>query len=161
MGKNRNFGKIKFLPYHERIGDIAVSNFWMDGDTPKSLQYHTDIPPFSYYAIFKYQPNEYYGKLKEYLDDGWNIEGGGTTVRRDNISIALSFFIGSPENRYTLASWVNMNHDELIPELEFVGSRPFELVEDEVNTFWTLAKMGQEHIEKILRDYEEECNNIL
>jgi hypothetical protein len=73
---------------------------------------------------------------------------------RNNAS--LSAFTNLPETCYMLACWRNMDHDEKSPDLEFVGSRPFDLTEEEQSIFMKLAKQGQEHIEEILRNFNEE-----
>jgi hypothetical protein len=154
MGKNRHFSKIQFLPYKERIGNISVSNFWMDENgVPKPYQSHSDKTPFSYFSIDKQYPNSYYGTESEYEWDEvkqmYKVKGGYSAW------ISPSCFV-NPESRFTLAAWMNVDHDELTPDLKFVGNRPFELDEEETKAFMELAKRGQAHIQKVL---EESYNN--
>lgn len=152
MGKIHNFNQIRFLPFKKRIGDVAVTNFYMDGDTPKPHQPHLDIPPFSFFEIVKYEPNPYYGKEEEYDFDGEYYRPKGY----DNLySIHKSCFT-NPESSFMLGCWKNIDNDELIPNLELVNSRPFDLDEEEQPVFWELAKVGQEHITTELKRFVEE-----
>lgn len=149
MGKNRHFSKIHFLPYKERIGNISVSNFWMDENVvPRSYQTHSDKEPFSYFSIDKHYPNSYYGKESEYQ---WDEVKQTYKSKEYNGWISPSCFV-SPESRFTLAAWTNMDHDELTPDLKYIGNRPFELNEEELKAFMELARRGQEHIQKILEE---------
>lgn len=150
MGKNRLFDSITWLPFIDRRGNIAITNFYLDGITPKPIQSHLKHPPFSFFEIVKYQQNDYYGKLDDYLNDGYEYSFGGDFLKKDNRSIDISFF-DKKESNHMIAYWVNIDHDELIPDLKFVGSRPFELEESEKQVFWELANVGQQHIEKTLR----------
>jgi hypothetical protein len=159
MGKLRNFKKIKWKPFQVREGSISVTNCWVDKDGKKKpVQSHLDIPRFSFFEIMKWQENKYYGKLQEYLDNGWEISFGGEFLQKigGGHSISLSAFTHSPETCYMLACWRDMDHDEKSPDLEFVGSRPFDLTEEEQVIFMRLAKQGQEHIQKVLEEFNEE-----
>ena len=157
MGRLRNFNKLKWKPFQLREGSISVTNYFIDKDGKKCpMQSHLDIPKYSFFEIVKWEPNQYYGKLQEYLDNGWTISFGGDFLQRNNTSISLSFFTGSPESCFMLASWENMDHDEKSPDLKFVGSRPMDLNEEEQSIFMKLAKSGQEHIEKCLNEFNEE-----
>lgn len=152
MGKIDNFDKIRFLPFKKRIGDIAVTNFYMEDDTPKPLQSHLDIPPFSFFEMVKYEPNPYYGKEEEY-----DVEGEYYIPKNSDglYKIHKSCF-KNPENSYLLASWKNIDDDELSPDLQFVNSRPFELDKEGQKVFWELAKLGQEHINTELKKFVED-----
>jgi hypothetical protein len=157
MGKLRNYEKIKWKPFQMREGSISVTNYWTDKDGKKKpVQSHLDIPRYSFFEILKWEPNQYYGKLQEYLNDGWEISFSGEFLQKNHTSISLSFFTGNPESCYMLASWTNMDHDEKSPDLKFVGSRPMDLNEEEQSIFMKLAKSGQEHIEKCLNEFNEE-----
>jgi|688.fasta_scaffold78496_8 hypothetical protein len=157
MGKLRNYEKIKWKPFQIREGNISVTNYWTDKDGKKyPVQSHLDIPRYSFFEILKWEPNGYYGKLQDYLNDGWVISFGGDFLQKDRTSISLSFFTESPESCFMLASWENMDHDEKSPDLKFVGCRPMNLTEDEQMIFMKLAKAGQEHIEEILNTFNEE-----
>lgn len=150
MGRLQNFDKIKWMPYAERKGDISVTNFYMDNGIPKPVQSHLNISPFSYFEILKWQPNHYYGKLDEYLANGYTNEGRFISNGGSNIDIK---FFDKPESCYMLASWNNIDHDEMSPDLEFVGNRVFELSAEEKLIFMELAEKGQNYIQKTLKDF--------
>ena len=157
MGRLRNFDKLKWKPFQLREGSISVTNYWTDENGKKNpVQSHLDIPRYSFFEILKWEPNQYYGKLQEYLNNGWTVSFGGEFLQKDHTSISLSFFTQSPEHCFMLASWTNMEHDEKSPDLKFVGRRPMDLNEEEHLIFMRLAKSGQEHIEKCLNKFNEE-----
>jgi len=157
MGKLRNFDKIKWKPFQVREGNISVTNYWTNKEGKKCpVQSHLDIPRYSFFEILKWEPNHYYGKLQEYINDGWEIGFSGDFLQKNHTSIQLSFFTHSPESCYMLAMWKNMDHDEKSPDLEFVGSRPFDLTPEEQLVFMKLAKEGQAHIEKVLHKFNED-----
>ena len=156
MGTLRNFKKIKFLPFKNRIGDISITNFYVnDKGIPKSLQDHLKYNPFSFFEILKHEKNFYYNKEQEYRDKGYVDSYGGDYLEKENTAIQRSFF-DKPESVYMLAHWVKLDHDEKTPDLVFCGSRPFELTTEEQIVFMQLAKEGQEYIENILNEFEEE-----
>jgi hypothetical protein len=157
MGRIRNFEKIKWKPFQIREGNISVTNYWTNKEGKKRpVQSHLDIPKYSFFEILKWEPNVYYGKLQEYLDNGWQISFGGEFLQRGHTSISLSFFTHSPESCYMLASWTNMDHDEKSPDLKFVGSRPMDLSTEEHSIFMKLAKEGQTHIQNVLNKFNED-----
>jgi hypothetical protein len=149
MGKHRNFHDIHWLAYRERIGNIAATNFWMDGEVPKPLQSHQNIPPFSWFGIEKFTPNSYYGKESEYKWEEDKLMYKSNEFYNNWISPSC---FKNKETAYVLASWNNMDHDECTPDLEFVGSRPFELDDEELKAFWIVAKNCQRHIQKVLEE---------
>ena len=151
MGTIYKFDKLKFNPFQSRIGDIQVRNFWMDGGTPKSLQSHLNLPKFSFFEIVKFEKNPYFGKYQEYIDNGYEESFGGDFIQKPGHSIQKTFF-DREESCYTLASWDNINHDELTPDLRFCGSRPFDLNTTDLDIFMQLASIGQREIEKQLRE---------
>jgi len=151
MGKIHNFNQIRFLPFKKRIGDIAVTNFYMDEDTPKPLSSHLNGPPFAFFEIVKYEPNPYYGKEEEY-----DFNGEYYRPKNNNYFEIHKSCFKNPENSYLLASWKDIDDDELSPDLQFVNSRPFNLDEEEQTSFWELAKLGQEYITTELKKFVEE-----
>ena len=156
MGRLRNFDKIKFLPYKVRVGDIAVTNFYINGKgVPKPLQDHLKYNPFSFFEILKYEKNTYYGREQEYLDNGYEESFGGDFLQKDHHSIQRTFF-KKEESAYMLAHWDRMDHDEKIPDLSFCGNRPFDLSPEDQVIFMQLAKECQEYIQSILNEFNEE-----
>lgn len=156
MGTLRNFNKIKFLPFKERVGNIAVTNFYIDDKgVPKPLQGHIKHNPFSFFEILKYEKNTYYGREQEYLDNGYEESFGGEFLQKNGHSIDKAFF-KKEETAYMLAHWDKMDHDEKTPNLVFCGSRPLELDRGEDEIFMNLAYTGQKHIEAILNHFNED-----
>jgi hypothetical protein len=149
MGRIYNFENIRFLPFKKRIGNIAVTNFYMDSDgVPKPFQSLTGTVPFSFFEIVKYEPNPYYGRESEFQ----YIPEKESYMKNEYVYIHASCFV-NPESSYMLAHWENIDHDELTPDLKFVGGRPFHLDKEERKVFFELAQIGQEHLEKILHDF--------
>jgi hypothetical protein len=149
MGRIRNFENMRFMPFKKRIGNLAVVNFYMgENDIPKPLQSYTDRVPFSFFEIVQYEPNPYFGKESEYVYD----EKNNRYKRGENFLIHPSCF-KLKESSFMLAMWENIDHDELTPDLKFVGGRPFHLNKEERKIFFELAQIGQEHLEKILHDF--------
>jgi hypothetical protein len=160
MGRLKNFEKIEWKPFSNRIGNISVRNYWTDENAKKkTLNSHLDHPRYSFFEIVKWSSNGYYGKLEEYLENGWEISHGGEKLEKDRIGIDLSLFTRNPETCYTLASWTNMDHDECSPDLRFVGSRPMDLFEEEQATFMELTGESQIYIEAILRNHDSSETN--
>ena len=156
MGKLRNFKKIKWKPFQSRIDDICVTNYYINDKGRKcSLQSHLDYPKFSFFEIVKYEANPRFGKEDEYREAGYKDSFGGYYLTKENASIQKSMFLNA-ESRYMLANWENMDRDEKTPDLQFCGSRPLDLDAHEQFLFMQLAKEGQEHIQKVLNNFNEE-----
>jgi hypothetical protein len=154
MGKIYNFKKFQFQPFQSRMDNIQVRNFWMDKGTPKPFTSY-EGPKFSHFEIVKWEPNPYYGKYDDYIKDGYEESFGGDFLQKPGHSIQKTFF-DKPESCYVIAYWVDMDHDEMSPDLKFVGSRPFELDPQEKVYFMQLAEITQKEIENQLRQNEED-----
>jgi hypothetical protein len=155
MGKIYNFEKLTFSPFQSRIGNIQVRNFWMKDGTPKTLQSHLKLAKFSFFEIVKFEKNPHFGKYQEYLENGYEESFGGEFLQKDHMAIDKNSF-DREESCFTLASWDNINHDELTPDLKFCGSRPFDLSKTELDTFMQLSLMGQKEIERQLNELTNE-----
>jgi hypothetical protein len=150
MGTIRNFNKINFRLFSLRVGNLEIRNFYNDNGKIKSLS-GKKTSNFSHYEIIKLEPNSYFGKESEYeLNGEFYYDPNNTSVK-----IHKSCF-NSLERCYVLAYWIDINHDEKIPDLKFVGGRPFDLTKEELVDFMSLAKCGQQEIEKILKDFNDE-----
>jgi hypothetical protein len=151
MGSIRNFDKIKFRPFSLRIGNLKVTNFYTEDGMIKPFSNSDNDNEFSHYSISKIELNPYFGKESEYILNGEFYKKDNDSI----IRIHKSCFKNS-ESSYVLAYWIDINHDERRPDLKFVGSRPFELTKEEMVDFMDLAKCGQQEIENILRDFDED-----
>ena len=158
MGTIYKFEKLIFNPFHCRLGNMQVRNFWMDKGTPKTLQSHLKLPKFSFFEIVKFEKNPLSGKYQEYLENGYEESFGGDFLQKDHMSISKSSF-DKEESCYTLASWNNINHDELTPDLQFCGGRPFDLNKIELEIFMQLSLIGQKEIERQLRELTNEAED--
>lgn len=154
MGTIYNFKKFQFQPFQSRMDNIQVRNFWMDKGTPKPFTSY-EGPNFSHFEIVKWEPNPYFAKYDDYIKDGYEESFGGDFLQKDGHSIQKTFF-DKPESCYVIAYWVDINHDEMTPDLKFVGSRPFDLEPQEKIYFMQLAEITQKEIEKQLRQNEED-----
>jgi hypothetical protein len=153
MGSIYRYEKIRFSPYEISEGNIEVRNFYVDDKgKKKSVQSHLKLPSFSFFEILYREHNHYYGKMEEYMAEGYEISFGGGFLQRGGHSIDIGFF-HKPYSYYMLAHWEKLNHDECIPDLVFTGSRPFNLTIEEQATFMKLASVTQLHIEKKLREF--------
>lgn len=105
---------------------------------------------FERYEIVKWYANSYFNKLNEYLDDGHIIDGG--FVRKNNVSISLSFF-NSEENCYTIAI-LEYNHKEPDIDLRSIGSRILDLTNEERDDFFEVYRIANEKILKLCQESE-------
>jgi hypothetical protein len=151
MGKIHNFDKIPWKPFKKRLGNMEVRNFYInDEGIPVPAQSHlTDN--FNFFEVIKFQKNPYYGKESEYEWKDENLAYG----KYPNTFINKSCF-KNPETNFMIAKWTNLNNDECVPDLQFVGNRPFELYDSEFDEFWNCVKIGQEHIQEVLHSFENE-----
>lgn len=150
MGRLRNFDRIKWMPFKKRIGNIEISNFYIDENgIPKPNQSHI-TKSFNYFSIDKVYSNEYYGKESEYIFNGDSYRSSDHSCRIDPSCFK------HPETKFMLARWEDMDNDEKSPDLRFIGKRPIELTEEELKDFWSCVKIGQEHIESVLNDFDED-----
>lgn len=97
-------------------------------------------------SIVKYGLNHYYGKLQDYLDDGW--EDLETKISKGNSSIDKNCF-KREETSYVVASLVYCV-DEECTELKTVGERLLDLSEDDRKDFFTVYDIAA----KMLRERE-------
>lgn len=154
MGQLHNFKEYKFTPFKLRIGDLEVTNYFLDEkNRKKSAQSHLDIPKYSYFEVVKWQSNSYFERESEY-----ELGAEGEFYSSPNSfghKIHKSCFLG-PETNFMIARWNNINHDELVPDLEFIGRRVFELSGEELTIFMNITRLGQIEIERqLLKNYEE------
>ena len=106
------------------------------------------------YEIVKWQPNCYYNKQQEYIDNGWELSGG--FYRLNNTSIDANCFV-NPDTCYTIAT---SHHDkgEGCCDLKTVGSRLLELSRPERVDFFAVYEYAEDRIqeEELAREEEVE-----
>ena len=106
------------------------------------------------YEIVKWQPNGYYGKEQEYIDNGWELTGG--FYRLNNTSISAGCF-KNPETCYTIAT-LTYDADEYCCDLKTVGPRLLELDKKEREDFFAVYEYADDRIqeEELAREEEVE-----
>lgn len=151
MGRIPEFNKIVFKPFSMRIGNIEAKNYANVNGVIKPMQYHLN-KNFSFFEIVKWEPNPYFGKQDEYELDA----SGETWKRKDGTSyvglVGDSFFT-MQESCYMLASFKDLDHDEISPELQFCGGRPFNLSEEEMKHFMQVSKACYENIQDQIQEF--------
>ena len=106
------------------------------------------------YEIIKWQPNCYFEKEQEYLDNGYVLEGG--FYRNGNLSIQATFF-SLPETCYTVAT-LTYDADEYCCEMKTVGPRLLELDKTDRADFFAVYEYAEDRIreEELAREEESE-----
>jgi hypothetical protein len=104
------------------------------------------------YEIVKWQPNCYYGKQQEYIDNGWILSGG--MYRLNNTSISEGLF-ALPETCYTVAT-LHYDDDERCCSMKTVGARLLDLDNTERNDFFAVYEYAEDRIRKEELAREEE-----
>jgi len=95
-------------------------------------------------VIVKYYPNPKYGKLQEYIDDGW--ENDGDYVRKDMCSIHKNCFEGQ-ENNIVIA-YLTYSTKEEDTFLETVGERVLDLSLEDRETFFEVYALAAKRLAK-------------
>ena len=106
------------------------------------------------YEIVKWQPNCYYGKEQEYIDNGWELTGG--FYRLNNTSISEGCFV-NPETCYTIAT-LTYDADEYCCDMKTVGPRLLELDKKEREDFFAVYEYAEDRIreEDVAREEDVE-----
>jgi hypothetical protein len=105
------------------------------------------------YEIIKWQPNCYYGKKQEYLDNGYEEVNG--FLRYNNLSIQATFF-DREETCYTVAT-LTYDADEYCCDMRTVGPRLLELSKAERADFFAVYEYAEGRIrEEAIATEEEE-----
>jgi hypothetical protein len=106
------------------------------------------------YEIIRWQPNCYYGKEAEYIEDGWKFSDG--FYRRNASGIHENCF-KNPETCYTIAT-LNYRKGEGNCDLTTVGNRLLELSKPERVDFFAVYEYAEDRIqeEELAREEEAE-----
>ena len=89
-------------------------------------------------SIVKYSPNTKYGKLQEYLDDGW--ENIGNSIKKDRCTIDKNCFT-TEESIYVVAT-LTYDPKEECTDLETVGHRVLDLTKEDRETFFSVYEIA-------------------
>jgi len=101
-------------------------------------------------SIVKYYPCQYYGKLEEYLADGWEYVDDGTRIRKDNCTISKSFF----DTEELLMSIADLKYDssEDCTDLETVGERILNLSKQNREDFFEVYELAARKLREACGD---------
>ena len=110
-------------------------------------------PPKNAYRILsmvQYYPCQYYGKLEEYLADGWEYVDEGTRLRKDNCTISKSFF----DKEELLMGIADLEYDssEDCTNLETVGERVLNLSNKNREDFFEVYELAARKLREACSD---------
>ena len=101
-------------------------------------------------SIVQYYPCQYYGKLDEYLADGWQYIDEGTRIRKDNCTICRSLF----DREELLMSIADLEYDpsEDCTNLETVGERVLNLSKKDREDFFEVYELAARKLREACSD---------
>ena len=94
------------------------------------------------YEIVKWQPNCYYGREQEYVDNGWELTDG--FYKLNNTSISEGCFV-NPETCYTIAT-LHYDDSEGCCDMKTVGPRLLDLDKSDRADFFTVYEYAEDRI---------------
>jgi hypothetical protein len=106
------------------------------------------------YEIVCWQPNCYYGKEQEYIDNGWEVDKD--LYRLNNTSIHKSCFT-DPETCYTIAT-MHYDADEGCCNMRTVGPRLLQLDRADREDFFAVYELAEYRIREEALNQEKELN---
>jgi len=103
-------------------------------------------------SIVQYYPCQYYGKLEEYLADGWQYVDDGTRLRKDNCTISKSFF----DKEELLMGIADLEYDpsEDCTDLKTVGERVLNLSKKDRDDFFEVYELAARKLREACSDEE-------
>lgn len=117
-----------------RINNIGAMPVGYIGSAPKVANNEC--------SIIRYYPNEYYGKLNEFLADGW--EDKGSSISSNSASIDKQCFEGK-ETHYVIA-FLRYNEDEQAAILTTVNDRLLDLTQEEEKDFFKVYRLANQKL---------------
>jgi hypothetical protein len=103
-------------------------------------------------AIVQFFPNARYGKLQEYINQGWKDDGD--YVRRDMCSIDKKCFEGIENN--VVIAFLKYNSKEEDTVLETVGERVLNLSPEDRETFFEVYALAAKRLTKQCKECERQ-----
>lgn len=101
-------------------------------------------------SIVQYYPNQYYGKLEEYLANGWEYVDDNSRIRKYNCTISVSAF--DKEEMSMVIARITYDPDELCTDLKSVGERILNLSEDDRKDFFEVYKIATNKMKEIFKE---------
>ena len=105
-------------------------------------------------SIVLYYPCQYYGKLEEYIADGWEYVDDGTRLRKDNCTMSKSFF----DKEELLMSIADLEYDpsEDCTNLETVGERVLNLSKQNREDFFEVYELAARKLREACSDEDKD-----
>ena len=103
--------------------------------------------------IVRYYPCEYYGKLDEYIADGWETVEEGTHLKKDRCTISKSFF-DREELCYTIA-YIIYDPREVCTDLKSVGERLLSLSKKDRADFFEVYEIAAAKLREACSEEED------
>lgn len=125
-----------------RINNIGARKPAYIGQPPKDA--------YRRLSIVQYYPNQYYGKLEEYLADGWEYVDDGTRLRKDNCSISASMF--NLEELCMSIADIEYDPSEGCTDLETVGERILYLSKQNREDFFEVYELAARKLREACSD---------
>ena len=117
----------------KRIGNLMFRKATYLGEEPEFPSWHIDF----------FYPNPHYGKESEYIKEGDYYKD---TQKPFPVRYHKSCF-KHKESCYSIASFIRDR--EGFYELSFIGDRPLNLNEEDIEDFWELVRYGNEELNKL------------
>jgi hypothetical protein len=124
-----------------RIDNIGARSPVYIGKPPANAHHILDI--------VQYYPCRYYGKLEEYLNDGWADCGNGV-IRKDNCTIGKSCF--SNEEVCNSIAQIEWNPKEDCTELSTIGERLLNLSKEDRDIFFEVYEIAAKKLAEAYSD---------
>jgi hypothetical protein len=103
-------------------------------------------------SIVQYYPCQYYGKLYDYLADGWEYDDTNTCLRKDNCTISKSVFDLQEMNM--VIAYIKYDPDELCTDLKSVGERVLNLSKQDRDDFFEVYELAARKLREACGDEE-------
>lgn len=97
-------------------------------------------------------PNSYYGKLEEYLKDGWEDEGD-KVVQTNPYKLSMSKTMFERKETCYVIAWLKYDNRENVCDLETVGDRLLRL--ENISDFMEVYKIADRKMKEMNANKEE------
>lgn len=108
----------------------------------KPLRYIGEEPHEYELDIVHYYPNSYYGKLNDYIANGWEYSHSNTCLTKDTRTIGVSMF--DREELCSSIASIDWSPKEECTELTSVGERILGLSEEDRKDFFEVYKIASD-----------------
>jgi hypothetical protein len=107
--------------------------------------------------IIKWYPNNYYGKLEQYLNDGWEDVGPGIMSKgEDHYGCTISKDCFKNKESCFVVAWVQFDESNDCCDMTTVGPRVIELDKEERDTFFEVYELADKKLTQRGKDNGKE-----